>query len=167
MAFDQAGKYDVTVTGSALGESKENKTPQIIIEFEDHEGARICAYLFLSDNAWQYTEEKLRTLGWDPQRNGLRFEELNADPSPIVGHKVQIVLNEDTYNGKRSLKVAYINPPGGGIRERMPAAEAKSFADRLRKRLANYGGPPPQQAPAGQSDGKEPWETDPYPEQRR
>jgi hypothetical protein len=148
MAIIGAGRHDVKVIRSALAETGEEKTPQISVQFEDINGNTITAYLFLTDKAWPYTEEKLTTLGWEPIKRGYRFEELNLDPSPIVGSYVEIVNDEETYNGKTRVKVKYINPTGGRI-ERMEPAQAMAFADKLRQRILK-GAPAP--APAAKQE---------------
>lgn len=132
MAFTE-GKHRVRVTATALAETKTG-VGQIVVGFEDSDGNTISAYLFTSDKAWEYTAEKLKTLGWDPRENGYMFEELNADPSPIAGNEVDIVTEEEEYEGKRRMKVKWINAPGLGV-ERMQPAEAATFAMTLRNRL--------------------------------
>lgn len=139
MAFTE-GKHRVRVTATALAETKTG-VGQIVVGFEDGDGNTISAYLFTSDRAWEYTAEKLKTLGWDPRENGYRFEDLNTEPSPIAGNEVDIVTEEEEYEGKRRMKVKWINAPGLGV-ERMQPAEAASFADKLRRRLLNGGGAP-------------------------
>ena len=131
--------YTVRVTTTALGESKQKASPQIIVGFADVvNGDTITAYLSCSEKAWQYTEEKLRNMGWDAAANGYRFEELNADPSPIAGNEVEIVVDLETYDNKTEARVKFINVPGGGIK-RMDDGEASTFADRLRKQLGVSG----------------------------
>lgn len=132
MAFT-AGRHRVRVTATALAETK-NGTGQIVVGFEDNEGNSISAYLFTSDKAWEYTAEKLKVLGWDPVANGYRFEDLNLDPSPIAGNEVDIVTEEEQFEGKWRMKVKWINAPGLGV-ERMQPAQASSFAETLRARL--------------------------------
>lgn len=135
-----AGIHDpVTVVGSALGTSK-NGSDQIIVTFRNAAGATISAYLSCSERAWPYTAEKLTTLGWDPQKNGYAFEALNADQSPIAGNEVQIVVNEEWYENRAVAKVAFINPCGGGPRERMDPHTAAAFGARLRARLRGQAG---------------------------
>lgn len=134
MGMIGVGRFDVKVVRTGLGEAGEGKNPQIIVQFEDEEGNTISAYLFCTEKAWPYTEEKLQNMGWDPVQHGYRFEELNEDPSPIAGNAAEIVTDEETYDGKTRTKVKFINPPGGRI-ERMEAGEAQAFAAKLRQRL--------------------------------
>lgn len=137
----QPGTYLVQVKQTALGESKNTKAMQIAVTFADVvNGDTITTYLPCSKKAWPYTEEKLRNCGWDAAANGYRFEELNADPSPIAGNDVEIVVDLEEYNGKPDARVKFINVPGAGPK-RMDDAEAGSFADRLRRQLGVSGAP--------------------------
>ncbi len=133
MAVLAVGNHEVEVIASALSESQQTKSQQIMVQFADANGDGITAYLACSEAAWQYTEEKLRTLGWDAPKNGYRFEELNLDPSPLKGQRVRITVKEETYKGKTRAKVDGIWP----LFERMEAGEAKSFAEKLRARILN------------------------------
>ena len=130
------GRHRVRIASTGLGESPKTKSEQIIITFEDvaDDYNTITAYLATSEKAWPYTEKSLINCGWDPTFRGYLFEELNEDPSPIAGNEVDIVTEEEEYEGKRRMKVKWINAPGAGI-ERMEPAEAQSFAERLRARL--------------------------------
>ena len=60
-------RYRAKAVAWALGEASTG-TPQIGIEFEvqdgDQKGERISGYYFLSDNAADYTLEKMRNCGW-------------------------------------------------------------------------------------------------------
>lgn len=133
----QPGTYTAQVVSTALGESKSSRSPQVVVEFEDQAtGDRIVAYLSCKDNAWQYTEQALRTMGWDAAARGYQFEELNEEPSPIAGSTVDIVVEMETYNGRTDPRVRWINEVGSapGMR-RMESSEAATFAERLRKQL--------------------------------
>ena len=133
MAILKEGKHDVEVVATALSE-EAGKADTILVQFVDEHGDGITAYLFCSEKAWPYTEEKLQTLGWDAMARGYRFEELNDDPSPLLGHKAQIVVEAETFEGKTRSKVRFINRAGGHI-ERMAPSEANTFAKRLRDRI--------------------------------
>jgi len=63
----------------------------------------------------------------------------------MVGHSVDIVIVDDEWNGKRSLKVKYINPIGGPVKKLEPG-EAESFADRLRSQLGVVAAPKEKRA---------------------
>lgn len=126
------GSHQVTVTSTAL--QRKNDKGQIVINARDAHGNTATAYLFLTDAAWPYTQEKLATLGWDVWEHNFEFDRLDDEPSPIAGNQVEFVIENTLYEGKIIPKVAFINAIGG-VRERMPADEAKSFAAQLRSRL--------------------------------
>lgn len=155
MAGMTPGIHDpVEVTATALAVNKNTGNEQITVAFRNAEGATITAYLPCTAKAWPYTEQKLRTLGWDPVARGFAVEELNADPSPIAGVRAQIVINEEWFGDKAVAKVAFINPCGGGLRERMSAQDAAAFGARLRARLR--GQPDPVRARKSDDPGPPP-----------
>jgi hypothetical protein len=132
--FD-VGRHEVQVLSTALSISQKSGAQQIVVQFENDQQDTITAYLSCSDAAWQYTEEKLRAIGWNPVDHGYRFEELNQEPSPCAGNQCQITIQQEEYEGRKRLKVGFINPPGGLPVERMEQAEAQAFAAQLRARL--------------------------------
>lgn len=152
------GTHEVTVKSTALANSSKGNL-QIVVEFENDAHDTISAFLATTEAAWQYTEEKLRTLGWDPAANGYRFEDLNNDPSPIALNQVQIVVDEEVYDGKRVKKVKFINQPGGKVLERLAETEATYFASLLRQRLTGSTrpgvAPPARQAQAAKRNDDE------------
>lgn len=153
MAKLGVGPHEVTIQRTACGGGGQ-KAPYIAVLFADSKGDTITGYFFLTGGAWQYTEEKLRTMGWDPAEHGNRFEELNTEPSPIKGNAVEIVNKEETFNGKPAVKVNYVNPPGGRV-ERMDSSEARAWAEQVRQDLGlrSEGGG------LVAADGKFAWET--------
>lgn len=142
MGIMSTGRHDARVIRTGLIDDSEGKTPAVSVQFENATGDTITAYLFLSEKAWEYTQEKLATLGWEAAKQGGRFEQFNDDPSPIVGHDAEIVIEPETFEGKTRNKVKYINPIGGRL-ERMEPAAAMSFAARLRARLGVGGASAP------------------------
>lgn len=76
-----SGKLTTTQTG----------TMQFAIEFKllDTDDRR-TVFLFTTDAAWPYTEEKLRKLGW----NG------NADDMAFTADRIELVCKHEQYNGK-------------------------------------------------------------------
>lgn len=149
MGIMGTGYRDVEV--SATGLTEKNGSMQINVQFlEPETGDTITAYLFTTDKAWPYTEEKLRNIGWDPVSYSYQFEDLNQDPSPLRGNKANILVESETYNGEARNKVKFINAPGGGMK-RMEDAEAVDFAAKLRARLTgqSYSAPAQTRRPGG------------------
>jgi len=148
MALMQKGHHaPVWVTGSVLSKSSQGNG-QVVVSFRNEAGETIDAYLSCTDAAWQYTEQKLKTLGWDPAENDFDLRPLNAgEESPITGSETEINVIEDSYNGKTSLKVGWIGPRAGAAA--LPEDEMDAFAAELRKRLiASKGAPKPAARPA-------------------
>lgn len=154
MALMQKGHHaPVYVQGSVLSKSSQGNG-QIIISFKNDDGDTIDAYLSCTEDAWPYTERKLKTLGFDVDANDLDIRPLNRGAeSPIAGVETEIDVKEDTYNGKTALKVDWIGPRIGA--SQMPTSDEDAFAAALRNRLiAKKGAPKPAartQKPAGTS----------------
>ena len=147
MPLMQKGHHFVTVTGSVLSRSSTGNG-QIVVSFRNEDGDSIDAFLSCTEAAWQYTEAKLRTLGYDVDEHDLDIRPLNHGPeSPIVGVETEIDVKEELYNGERKLKVDWIGPRTG--QAAMAEADEDLFAVELRKRLiAKKGAPKAASKPA-------------------
>ena len=142
MAMIQAGRHDVKVKSTALSTTKTGKD-QVVIEFADDIGDTIKAFLVMTDDSWEYIEPKLSAIGWDGASRDWPFEEFNETPCLLEGNPCNIVVKDREYpegSGKFTPQVAYINPIGGMVRNRMNAEEAMSAAERLRKMVRGKAG---------------------------
>lgn len=153
MALMQKGHHaPVWVTGSVLSKSSKGNG-QVVVSFRNEAGESIDAYLACTEAAWQYTEQKLKALGWDPAENDFDLRPLNAGAaSPIVGNETGIEVIEDSYvtesgETKKTPKVGWIGSRTGAAG--LPESEMDVFAAELRKRLiAAKGAPKPSARPA-------------------
>jgi len=172
-----AGKYRAKPISAGLGFTKggDQSPPKecVAVRFEVTEGEltgeQITWYGYFTDAAQQYTMANLRTCGWTG-------DDL-YDLSSIDGTgDVSIVLVDDDFNGKVTLKVKYINAPGGGamLNAPMDDAQRKAFAAKMRGAAvaSRQGAPKPAAKPApkvapardthpnapGNSDEKMPWD---------
>ena len=106
----KAGRYKAKATAHELGESKQGN-PQLAVEFEvtdgPEKGQKITWWGHFTAAAAPYTKEKMQAC--DPSWDGR-----DIDTFAPEGHAVSIMVKEETYNGETSLKVAFIDPPGGG-----------------------------------------------------
>lgn len=122
------GKFIATVEGAMLTTSPSKGTEQVAVEFRIMEGpdngARITHYAALTDARLPYTVKELRICGW--QGDSL------ADLSSVIGTEVELVLDEETYNGKTRTKVKFINKPGGA----KSAENAPAIAEKWRAKIA-------------------------------
>ncbi len=133
--------FRAEVLAGNLTEAKTG-TPQIALEFKlIDSGGRKTFFLPVTDNSFQYTEEKLRTCGW----TGDSLDDLSS----IVGKLVDLVIVDEDYNGKKREKLKFINSIDRAGGARMDSAKARDVADQFRariKRLASDAPPPPKSA---------------------
>ena len=113
----EAGKYTLTATLAEWTETK-NGTLCLAIDGVDDDGGTITAYLYFSDKSEERSKEVLRecfgvTLG--SEANYI------AAPDKIKGQQYRATCEIEEYDGKKRLKVKWINPVG-----RKPIAEAES-----------------------------------------
>lgn len=122
---------------------------------EDASGQAITAYLFLTgknDTGNKINEINVRSLrdalGWD----GTSFASLQEGDWTDV--KVQAVIENDTYNGKTSLKVRYVNPrdyAGGAGMKKADDASLKVLDAKFGGMLRAINGAKPGAKPASRS----------------
>jgi hypothetical protein len=91
-------------------ELTEKRKLRLAIEYEVLEGERkgqaIYDDLYITEAALPRTVEVLRTLGWV----GKDLSEVDAGKGGLDANAVQLVLQDDTYEGKTRAKVKYVNP---------------------------------------------------------
>ena len=129
--LDRAGTYIAKVVpkwDSWFGESGEKKTPYINLTLEVDEGpeseSEISFFGYLSDKAVDHTLKNIALAfpGW----KGIH------DIDSLINRQCEIVVEEDTYNGKSKMVVRYVNVIGGGSRSSgMDADKTKSLIARL------------------------------------
>lgn len=119
MLISKRGTYLANIKAVSV-ESKDNGTAQAIIMFdaeslilangdkEDAAGQGITGYFNLVTKAGKLNEINIRaikdSLGWD----GSSFSSLQD--GDYAGVQVQIVCDEEEYQGKSSMRVKYLNP---------------------------------------------------------
>lgn len=133
MSSLQPGTYRAKALTFQFGEAKTG-AEQIGIEFTllDEvdpavDGQRITGYFYFTDKTTDNTLKALRLCGW-------KGDDLAELPG-FGSSEVDLVLKSETWNGKTSTKVAYVNAPGGGgiaMGSKMDAAKKQSFAERMR-----------------------------------
>jgi hypothetical protein len=157
-----AGRYTAIVLEKALGEKGKNNLACFTMKLqlnaiwngEAWEGLEQAAEMF-SDSYLEKTDGNVNDtaikslkecLGWDG-KDVMWLADF--DHSQV---QLQATVEEDSYNGKTSLKVQWINPidsdpNGGGMKKSDPAA-VKSIANRLGSKLRALGGGTSVAAPA-------------------
>ena len=124
--IDTPGTYRAIAMSAQLGKAGTG-TPQVAIAFQTEDGQHITAFCYLSEKAADRTMESLRLCGWEG--DDVR------DLSGVNGTcEVDIVVEEEEYEGNMRCKVKWINAPGGGgVKvEAMPEKEAAAFAARMK-----------------------------------
>lgn len=122
---------------SAVFTAPEGKSPAMAMEF-DLDTCKRTVFLYLSDNAWPYTEEKLRRLGF----NG------NFETPEFTTTECELVCKHEEYEGKMKEKW---DVAGGFKPEPAPPDVAKQFGAKWR---ATVGAPPGK--PAGKPSAPPP-----------
>lgn len=146
----EKGKHHVTVKNCGFTPGKDGKAPQLSVHFEDENGEGITWYTSLglvkdgtfSAKGFDYAVKQLAGLGWDAEANAYQFEALaSPEQSPIFGVEAVIVVVDELYEGKTTTKVKWINDPNRPTpgMERMDAASAREFGDKVRLALAGEG----------------------------
>lgn len=124
------GVYRAKPVAHTISEPKEGRDDQLAIRFEfDYEGGRRDLVWFgsLHENALKHTLNAIENCGF---KYGSLVEFLKPDAIDYT-REVDIVVEHNTYNGKTSARVKWINRPGG--------MELKSMAPEAAKnRLAGY-----------------------------
>lgn len=116
-----------------IGEKKTDALRLIlaVVEPKENEGETIEWMGWLSDNAFENTDKRLREVfGFDGD-----YEALAANPNLFAQSLCRITTEFETYNGKERLKVKWLNnAESANTATPLPPAEAKGLASRLKAR---------------------------------
>lgn len=100
-----AGKHIVRVIDHELGESSSGLA-QVVVDFQASDGRSRKAWLIAEGKAGFQFASLLNACGWTSKIN---LAQSGMIKRAIYGKDVEIVVAEDTYQGKTSLKVKWIN----------------------------------------------------------
>lgn len=117
-----------------LGTS-EKGTEQIAVLFDyldgNGEAGSITWFGYFTDGTWQRTLDSLRYMGWQGDDLGV-LDGLDTN-------EVELVLDEETYQGKTRVKVQWVNRLQAlALKAPMDPAQRQSFAQRMRGRVAEH-----------------------------
>jgi hypothetical protein len=102
--IETPGRYAATVVDAHFGQSHKNGTPHLELTLETDEGGRISAWLYLSPKAFENTTRRLReAFGF----NG----DYETAVQQVRGKPCSITVEEEVEDGKRRLRVAWVNQP--------------------------------------------------------
>ena len=103
--IDTPGRYAATVVDAHFGQSNKNGTPHLELNLATEDGEHISAWLYLSPKAFENTTRRLReTFGFNGDYE-TAVQQVRGKPCSIT------VEEEETEDGKRRLRVAWVNPP--------------------------------------------------------
>ena len=103
--IETPGRYAATVIDAHFGQSHKNGTPHLELSLETEQGERISAWLYLSPKAFENTTRRLReAFGFNGDYE-TAVRQVRGKPCSIT------VEEEETEDGKRRLRVAWVNAP--------------------------------------------------------
>lgn len=111
--FLGAGKHRVTVKDHELG-TTSGHLGQMIVTFQDANGAQIRGYLIYEGRAGFQLAALLTAVGWSDK---FRLDSPTEVRKAIYGKWLQVVVVDEEYNGKLQTKIKYYNKiaaPAGG-----------------------------------------------------
>src|ERR1019366_4774922 len=103
------GKHEVEVTGASMVEANSG-TIGICFYFKNEDGDIDCTR-WVTEKTYEYVTKDLETMGFARELIG-DIANLDRIGEFIKGNRVQIVVEDDTYNGKTEAKVKWINAAG-------------------------------------------------------
>lgn len=123
--------YRAKAKSAALGESSKGNE-QVAVEFQVlTEGAShdtLIWYGYFTDATVDRTIQSLRYMGWE-----------GDDLSNLQGidkNEVDLVVEDETYEGQTFAKVQWVNKPGGlALKAPLSPERAQSFAAKMRERI--------------------------------
>jgi hypothetical protein len=133
------GTYRATAESAVLGTTKTGKE-QIAVQFKLTDlGVRLTWRGFFTEKTTDRTFESLRACGW-------AGDDVSAVTFP-PGNEVEIVVENEEYDGKVHPKIQWVNTIGGAsVQNAMDPVQAKSFGARMKGALIAFdqknGGPP-------------------------
>jgi hypothetical protein len=157
-----AGRYTAIILEKAVSETGPNNLATWVAKYQltaawngeaweqVEQGLEITGYHYIEKKDGSINETSIKAfkeaLGWDG-KDVLWLNDFDHNET-----QVQLVIEADTYNGKTSLKVKWLNamdsdPNGGGIKQ-ADEGTRKSIANRLGSKLRALGGGTSVAAPA-------------------
>lgn len=139
------GTYRARAVEGALGTTSKGKE-QVAVKFDllDFPGQTITWFGYFTDATTNSTIRALRTAGW----KGTDLSDLTDLSNPETP-EVWLVIEHDTYEGKTTAKVRWVNSAGGlAMKNSMDSGQAKIFAARMRDKVAAFDAVAKQQGAA-------------------
>lgn len=140
MSTELNGRYKAKAKEWGLGETNSGNI-QVGVLFEltepGAEGQRIAWYGGFTEKGAPITFRALRTMGWV----GSDVTELDAPAAALNTNEVELVIEPETYEGKTTTKVKWVNEIGAGgvaLKNRLSPEKKASFAADMKGRLLAF-----------------------------
>lgn len=122
-----AGTHKAKVVDFEFGTA--NGKEQVALMFQitsgEHEGKSIAWFGYFTEKTAERTMESLRYCGW--------HTDTLADLSGVTDNEVEIVVEDETYEGKTRSKVKWVNRASKlNLKDKMDANALQAFAARMR-----------------------------------
>lgn len=134
------GTYRAKVLNNVFAKSQNKGTPSIKIKVETAFNLKdpntpvvehLYGDLYLSDKAYENSFNTLENaFGWA----GDNLIELN-DPDRLAGVEVDVVVENEEYDGKTNPKIKFFNKPGGGQIKQLDANDVDDFMSTISNKL--------------------------------
>ena len=131
MNYEPDQRYDVTIEGARVQESKNGKLSFNLLLKSDH--GTIFTDIWLSPAALERARKTLATFGYDSDAKIAALARENG--AGLKGQTAKILTKEDEYNGVTRVKVAYIDGPLAKAKEIEPPSD-----DAIASVCAMFGG---------------------------
>ncbi len=108
----EIGHHNVLIESTTFTESK-NGTPGILFSVALTSDASDKGFvtLWLSEKAKARTLDTLKALGWDAAENDYDFNLMEFE-NPLRGKAAEVETQSEFYNGKDTVRIAFLNAPG-------------------------------------------------------
>ena len=143
MSMPEVGEHVATITECKMAMTGGDVAKeQLALKWKFESGATMWSFNFFSSNkAFEITGKALKAIGWDPDKNGWRLNEINGT-DVLVGKQATVVLEDEEYNGKSVRKIRWINDLNGGGPARVMSPEDTSrFVASLQQRAGSAAAP--------------------------
>jgi hypothetical protein len=145
-----------------IGSSSTGK-PEICIIFQNVDGAKKHRYDgYLTEDAAEFTMQNLRTCGWQGD-NLIELDGCNCNE--MLPAEVELVLQEEEYEGNSRWKIRFINDPGfmrASVKNEMDRKAKLALSAKLKGLAAGTKKSPPAKSQRTASSGATGDEADPW-----
>lgn len=128
------GTFTARACGWELTKSKNKGTEEMLVKFVLDDGTYVYWDGWLTEKAWARTVDSLKACGWD----GVSMETMEG----MGTLDVELVLEEEEYEGVTRTKVKWVNPIGGApmkVSSPMTGDERRRFLAKMQARLKQAG----------------------------